>query len=115
MGASNVLLDACDFSFLLNVSIFFFAEIEVLMDYFTTFCFDLYFLSTMSLFPYLITVSVLVTNACLVSSKSPLAFSTFSLGVSDSLGNAQMVLDEMISVLGTIHPVTSRISSGFLL
>ena len=66
LGASNVLLDACDFSVLLNVSIFFFAEIEVLMDYFTTFCFDLYFLSTMSLFPYLITVSVLVTNACLV-------------------------------------------------
>ena len=43
-------------------------------------------LSTMSVFPSLTTVSVLVTNACLVSSKYPPVFPTFSLSVSDSLG-----------------------------
>ena len=82
MGASNVLLDACDFPFF----------------------------QTMSVFPTLKTVSVVVTNVCLVSSKSPLVFLTFSLGVSYSLGNGQMVLDDMISVLDILHPVNSRIS-----
>ena len=56
-------------------------------------------------------VSVVVTNACFVSSKYPLVFLTFSLGVSDYLVNGKMALDDMISVLGILHPVNSIISA----
>ena len=87
-----------------------FAEIGGVMASSSTFCSDLPYLSTTSVFPSLTTMSVVVTNACLVSSKSPLVFLTFSLGVSYSLGNGKMVLDEMISVLDLSQPVNSRIS-----
>ena len=43
--------------------------------------FVLHFLSTMSVFPSLTTMSVVVTNAFSVSSKSPLVFLTFSIGL----------------------------------
>ena len=43
----------------------------------------------------------------------PTFFLTFSLGVSDSLGNGQMVLDDMISVLDIFHPVNSGISAWY--
>ena len=45
--------------------------------------------------------------------KSPLVFLTFSLDVSDSLGNGKMVLGDMISVLDILHPVNSRISAWY--
>ena len=65
----------------------------------------------MSVFPSMTTVSVVVTNACLVSYKSRLLFIYFSLGVSDSLGKGQMVLDDIISVLDLLHPINSGISA----
>ena len=49
----------------------------------------------------------------LVSSKYPLVFLTFSLGLSDPLGNGPMILYDMISVLDLLHPVNSIISSIF--
>ena len=57
---ATVLLDACDFSFLLTVSIFFFSEIGGVMASFATLGLVLLFLSTMSVFPSLKTVSVVV-------------------------------------------------------
>ena len=111
LGVSTVLLEACYFSILLTVSILFFAEIVGVMASSKIFCFGLPSLSTMSVFTSLTTVSVVVTNDCLVSSKYPPVFLTFSLGVSYSLGNGKMVLDEMILVLDIIHPVNSRISA----
>ena len=65
----------------------------------------------MLVFQSLTTVSVVVTNAFLVSSKNPLVFPTFTLGVSDYLGNGQMVLGDMISVLDLLRPVNSIISA----
>ena len=113
LGVFTVLLDACDFSVLLTVSILSFAEIGGVMASSSTFCSDLPYLSTLSRLPSLTTVSVVVTNAFLVSSKSPLVFITLSLGVSYYLGNGEMVLDDMISVLDLIHPVNSRISDWY--
>ena len=78
------------------------------MAYSTTLVFVFLFLSITSVFPYLTNVSVAVTNSFLISYKSPLAFLNFSLGLSNSLGN-----DEMILVLDILHPVNSRISSRF--
>ena len=66
------------------------------MDSFTALGFVFPFLSTMSLFPPLTTLSVVATNSFLVSSKYPLVFLTFSLGLSYSLGNGQMILYDMI-------------------
>ena len=109
LGVYTVLLDACDFYVLLTVLILFFSEIGGVMDSSTTFCFDFPYLSTMSVFPSLKNVSVVVTNAYLVSSKHPLVFLTLSLGVSDSLGNGQMVFGDMIPVLDILHPYNSRI------
>ena len=83
------------------------------MASFTTLGFVFLFLSTISVLTSLTTVSVVVTNAFLVSSKFPLVYLTFSLGVSDSLVNGQMVLDGMVSVLDLLHHVNSRISSIF--
>ena len=95
------------------------------MDSSTAFVFDFPSLSTMQVFPFLTNILVVVTNTCLVSSKYPLIFLTFSLDVSDYLGNGRMVLDGMISVidiftlltlesvLDIIHPVNSVISSRF--
>ena len=54
-----------------------------------------------------------ISTKSLISSKSPLAFSNFSLGAYDFLGNGPMVLDDMISVLDIIHPVNSIIRSSF--
>ena len=65
----------------------------------------------MSVLYSLKTVSVVVTNVSLVSSKYPLVFPTFTLGVSDYLGNGQMVLGDMISVLDLLRPVNSIISA----
>ena len=96
LGISTILLDAFDLSVFLTVPILFFSEIGGVMAYSTTFCFDLHYLSTMSVFPSSKTVSVVVTNACLVSSKSPIVFLNFSLGVSDYSGNGKMVLFDMI-------------------
>ena len=79
LGASTVLLDACDFSVLLTLSILF-ISMGVLMSSFTTLGFV-----PNSVFPSLITVSVVVTNAFLVSSEPPLFFLTFILGLSDFL------------------------------
>ena len=76
----------------------------------TTFCFGFPYFSTMLVFPYLKTVSVVVTNDCLISSKYPHSFSIFSTCKSDSLGSEQMVLDYMISVLDLLHHVNSIIS-----
>ena len=92
------------------MSIFFSVGIGGVMDSSTTFCSDFHYLSTMSVFPSLTTVSVLFTNAFLVSFKSLLVFLTLSIGVSDSLGNGEMVFDDMISVLGLLQPVNSKIS-----
>ena len=75
------------------------------------FCFN--FLSTMSVLPSLTTMSVVVTNEFLVSSKSPLILLNFSLGLSDFLGNGSLILDDMISVLDIMYPVNYRISSRF--
>ena len=49
----------------------------------------------------------------LISSKSPLAFSTLSLGASNFLGNGPMVLDDIISVLDLLQPGNYRISLRF--
>ena len=54
-----------------------------------------------------------ISTKSLISSKSPLAFSKFSLGESVFLGNGPMVLDDMISVLDLSHPVNYIISSRF--
>ena len=43
----------------------------------------------------------------------PTFFLTFSLGVSYSLGDDPMVLDEIISMIDLLHPINSRISSIF--
>ena len=43
----------------------------------------------------------------------PFVLLIFSLGAYDFLGSGQMVLDDMISVIGIIHPVNYRISSIF--
>ena len=106
---STVLLDACDWSILLNVSIFF-SEIGEVVAYSTTVCFDFPSLWTMSVFPSLTTVSVVVINNSLISSKYPLVFLNFSLGVSYYLGNGKIVLGDLIPVLDILHPVNSRIS-----
>ena len=47
--------------------------------------------STMSVFPYLTTVSVVVTNAFSVSYKYPLVFLSFSLVLSDLFGNGSLI------------------------
>ena len=86
---STDLFDACDFSVLLTVSIFFFA-IGGVMDSFTILDFF------MSVLPYLITVLVVVTNAFLVSSKSPLVFLSVILGLSDLFGNGSLIFEDMI-------------------
>ena len=62
LGVSTVLLDSCDFYFLLTVSIFFF-EIGGVMASFTTLGFVI-----MSVFHYLTTIPVVVTNDFSVSS-----------------------------------------------
>ena len=113
LGVSTVLLDACDFYVLLTVSIFFFSEIGGVMDSSTTFCFDFPSLINMPLLSSLKTVSVVVTNVSLVSSKYPLVFPTFTLGVSDYLGNGQMVLGDIISVLDLLHTVESILSAWY--
>ena len=41
----------------------------------------------------------------------PSFFITFSLGVSYSLGNGEMVLGDMISVINLLNPVNYRISA----
>ena len=74
------------------------------MDYFTTLG-----SVTISVFPSLTTVSVVVTNAFSVSSKYPLVFLTFSLGLSDFFGNESLIFEDIISVLDSIHPIKSRI------
>ena len=112
LGVSTVLLDACGFSVMLTVS-FFFPEIGGVMDSFTTLGFFSFFFVYHVSMPFLKTVSVVITNAFLVSSKSPLFFLTFSLGLSDYLGNGSMILDYMISLIDILHPVNSRISSIF--
>ena len=66
LGVSTVLLGCCDFSVLLTVSIFFFAEIGGVRASSATLGSDFHYLSTMSVFPSLTTVSVVVTNVCLV-------------------------------------------------
>ena len=53
-----------------------------------------------------------LSTKSLISSKSPLDFSTFSLGASGFLGNDPMILDDNILVLDLLHPVNSRISSN---
>ena len=65
----------------------------------------------MSVLPYLTTVPLVVTTACLVSSKYPLIFLTLSIGVPDILDNGKMLLSNMFSVLDILHPVNSRISA----
>ena len=42
--------------------------------------------------------------------QTPTFFITFPLGVSDSLGNVQMVLGDMVSVLDLLHTFNSIIS-----
>ena len=71
------------------------------------------FLSTMSVFPSLKTVLVVVTNAFSVSSKYQLVFLTFSFGLSDFFGNRSLILEDIISLLDILQPVNSRISSIF--
>ena len=62
LGVSTVLLDDFDIYVLLTVSIFF-SAIGGVMASFTTFGFVFLFLSTMSAFPSLTTIPVVVTNA----------------------------------------------------
>ena len=64
---------------------------------------------TISVFPYLITMSVVVTNASAVSSQSSLVFPTFSLGLSDLFGNRSLIFEDTISLLYFLHKVNSRI------
>ena len=72
------------------------------------FCFS--FLSTMSVFPYLETVSVVVTNSFSVSSKYLLVFLTFLLGLSYFFGNGSLILKDIISVIDLLHHIYSRTS-----
>ena len=73
LEVSTVFFNACDLSVVLTVSILFFDEIGEGVASSTLLCFVLLFL-TMSLFPSLSTVSIVVTNDFLISSKSPLDF-----------------------------------------
>ena len=113
LGVFTVLLDAYDLSVLLTLSIFLFDKIEGVMASSKILGFVLLFLSTISVFPYLKTVAVVLNNACLVSFKSPLVFQNFSLGVSYSLGDEPMLLYDMVLMIDMSHPVNSRISSRF--
>ena len=92
-------MDVFDFSVLLTVSILFISEILEVMDSSTVLGFDFHFLSTVSIFPSLSTLSIVVTNYFSISSKSPLDFLTFSLGASDSLGNGPLAF--LTSSIGT--------------
>ena len=123
-------LDVCDFSVLLTVATFF-SEIKEVMDSSNTLGYDFPFLSNVSIVPSLSAVSIELINGFSISSKSPLDFLTFSLGVSYLLGNWQLafltpslgasdfldngpiILDDMVLVLDIFHPVNSRISSRF--
>ena len=67
------------------------------MDYFTTLGFV-----PISVLPSLETLSVVVNNTFLVSSKSPLVFLTVMLGFSDLFFNGSLVFQDMISVLGIL-------------
>ena len=79
----------------------------------STFSFDLPSLSTISVFPSLKTVSVVVTNDYLVSSKSPHVFLTFSFGLSYFFVNGSLKFEDIVSVLDLFHPVNSRIKVIF--
>ena len=59
----------------------------------------------MSVIPSLTTVTVVVTNAFSVSSKSPLVFLNFSLGLSDIFGNGSLIFEDMFPVLDLLYPV----------
>ena len=107
LDVSTVFFYACDFSFLLTVSISFFA-IGGGMSFFTTIGFV-----PISVFPSLTTVSLVVTNAFSVSSKPPLIFPTFSIELSDFFGNGSLICEDMISVLDILHLVNSRIKVRF--
>ena len=97
LGVSTVLLNACEFSVFLP----------------SPHCVLFYFFSTMSVLPSLATVSVVATNAFSDSSKSPLLFLTFSLGLSYFFGNGSLIFDDMISVIDLLHPFNSRIKVRF--
>ena len=58
-------------------------------------------------------MSILVTTGSSISYKSPLDFSTPSLGASDFLGNGPMIWNEMVLVLDILYPGNSIISSSF--
>ena len=72
------------------------------MDSSATLGLDFLYFSTMSVFSSFTTMSVVVTNVCLVSSEYPPVFLTFL---------CLMVLDDMISVFDILHPVNSRSSA----
>ena len=101
------LLDACDFSALLTVSIFFFVMGGVIA-YFTTLGFV-----PMSVFPYLTTVLVVVTNEFSVSYKSPLVFLNIIPGFSYLFCNWSLIFEDMISVLGLLYQLNYKIRVRF--
>ena len=67
----------------------------------------------MSILPYLTTVSVVVTNDFLVSSKYPLVFLTFILGLSDLFGNGSLIFEDMLSVLDLFYLIKYIIKVSF--
>ena len=69
----------------------------------------------MSLFPSLTTVSVVATNAFLVSFKYPLVFLTVILGLSYFFGNGSLIFEDMISVLDLLYPVKKQNQSQILI
>ena len=73
----TIFFDVYDFSVLLTVSIFF-SEIGEVMASSIILGLD-FFKSTMSIVPYLSTVSIVATNGFSISSKSPLVFKPFHL------------------------------------
>ena len=82
------------------------------MAYFATLGFFSFFFNHVSI-PFLDN-RVSSSDQCLFGIiQIPTFFLTFSIGLSDSLGNGPMILDDIISVLDLLHPFNSRISSRF--
>ena len=66
-----------------------------------------------SVIPSLTTVTVVVTNAFSVSSKSRLVFLTFILVLSYLFGNKSLIFEDNISVLDSLYLVNYIIKISF--
>ena len=67
----------------------------------------------MSVFPYLTTVLVVVTNEFSVSYKSPLVFPNIIPGFSYLFCNWSLIFEDMISVLGLLYQLNYKIRVRF--